>query len=457
VTRLNWKITVATASALLVLALTAAALWAFSAARDSHRWTIHSLEIRAHFRSIRSTVLQAESAERGYLLIHDKMYRDRFEQACAEARNHLRALRGMVGDHPQQLRRVEAIGPLLEAKLTDLKAVLETHDQESADAAVSRVSRLVGERLKQEIFDFLAAAEAEEATYATARLAATERASDVAQTLVAIGGTVALLLAVLTVGFIRRDVEALSRQSTTITRQKDILAERSTDLARSNRDLDQFAYVASHDLKAPLRGIANLATWLEEDLGTDLPPTSKKNLELLRGRVHRLEALIDGILAYSRAGRVDKPPSDVDVRKLVREVVDLAAPPAHVQVDIGALPRLRTDRTALQQVFMNLLGNAIKHGDPTACRVTVSGEAGDGGWIFHVSDNGPGIAPEYHERIFGLFQTLAPRDRVEGSGIGLAVVQKLVEARGGRAWVESQPGQGARFSFTWKESGGSHV
>jgi signal transduction histidine kinase len=143
------------------------------------------------------------------------------------------------------------------------------------------------------------------------------------------------------------------------------------------------------------------------------------------------------------------------VGALVKDVVDLAALPAHVAVEVaGPMPHLRTEKAPLQQVFMNLIGNSVKHGAPRASRIEISATREKGSWAFHVHDNGPGIPAEFHQRIFGLFQTLAPRDRVEGSGIGLAVVKKLVEARGGRVWVESQTGQGARFSFTWKDADG---
>ncbi len=223
------------------------------------------------------------------------------------------------------------------------------------------------------------------------------------------------------------------------------------DLETSNRELDQFAYVASHDLKAPLRGIANLSEWMEEDLGTRLNGEARKHMDLLRGRVHRMEGLIDGILQYSRAGRVRDAAETVDTGALLAEVVDLLAPPAGVEIRVmEGMPVVLAERLPLQQVFMNLVGNAVKYGAAEHPRITVSAEADAlDGWVFAVSDNGPGIAPAYHERIFGIFQTLQPRDAVEGTGIGLSLVRKIVESRGGRVWVESAEGAGATFRFHW--------
>jgi PAS domain S-box-containing protein len=223
-------------------------------------------------------------------------------------------------------------------------------------------------------------------------------------------------------------------------------------LERSNADLDAFAHVTSHDLKAPLRGIASLAEWLQEDLGPGMSEQAKHYLTLLRGRVDRLAGLIEGVLAYSRADRAQGTREPVDVAELLRETIALLAPPAHVTIELApSLPRLHTTRVPLQQVFLNLLGNAIKHGSRPDTPLTVRIEARLQGerWELSVADDGPGIAPAYHERIWQVFQTLAPRDRVESTGIGLSVVRKIVEHRGGRAWVESAPGAGATFRFTW--------
>ena len=222
-------------------------------------------------------------------------------------------------------------------------------------------------------------------------------------------------------------------------------------LERSNRDLDQFAYVASHDLKAPLRGISNLSSWIEDDLAAVMTPGAREQLALLRGRVQRMEALIDGVLQYSRAGRSRAAPERVDTGALAREAVELLAPPPAARVEVAdGMPAVVAERVPLQQLFLNLVGNALKYAGRADPVVRVGWRAERPGWLrFSVADNGPGIAPQYHDRVFGIFQTLQSRDRVEGTGIGLAVVKKIVEGQGGRVWVESAEGAGATFHFTW--------
>jgi len=241
-------------------------------------------------------------------------------------------------------------------------------------------------------------------------------------------------------------------------RVEDALRTRAEDLGRlaealerSNTQLDAFAYAASHDLRAPLRGIANLAQWIEEDLAAsgDLRPEMREMLELMRSRMHRMEALIEGILEYSRAGRVPQPAERLDMRRVLQDVVDLMSVAPEASVQLGDLPTIQAPLLPLQQIFMNLIGNALKHAGRPDPVVRI--EARDAGSFveFTVTDNGPGIAPEFHGRVWGIFQTLAARDKVEGTGIGLALVKKLVENHGGKVWVNSTPGEGATFGFSW--------
>ncbi len=228
------------------------------------------------------------------------------------------------------------------------------------------------------------------------------------------------------------------------------VGERTAELERSNRELDQFAYIASHDLKGPLRGIDNLALWIAEDAADVLPDESKRHLGLLRGRVQRLEQLLESLLVYSRAGRTSGMAEPVDTAALLRDVVEMLSLPAGFTVEpVGPLPTIQTYRAPLELVFRNLISNAAKHHGGPGGHVRVSArEAGDFA-EFTVADDGPGIAPEYHGRVFDLFQTLRPRDDVEGSGMGLAVVRKTTESLGGAVRVESALGSGAAFTFTW--------
>ncbi len=232
------------------------------------------------------------------------------------------------------------------------------------------------------------------------------------------------------------------------------LERSNSELERSNLELDRFAYVASHDLKSPLRAIDNLANWIAQDVAQQLPPQSQIHLAKLRSRVKRLENLLDDLLLYSRAGRRRYRAETVNTTEVTAGVVEMLNLPSGFSVVIeGSLPSLRSELPPLETVLRNLIGNAAKHHhNPSTGVVTIAAQDRDAFVEFRVNDNGPGIDPQYHERIFGVFQTLKSRDEVEGSGMGLAIVKKTVESAGGQVWLESSPGDGAIFYFTWPKS-----
>lgn len=236
------------------------------------------------------------------------------------------------------------------------------------------------------------------------------------------------------------------------------IQKRQEDLERSNRDLDQFAYVASHDLKAPLRAIATLSGWIEEDLRGKLSEEASEQMTLLRSRVQRMDQLIDGILQYSRAGRLDTRGERVDVGELLRDLVELLSPEEPFQVVIGpAMPVLVTKRLRLEQVFSNLINNAIKYHDRPDGKVEVTARRLGRLYEFSVADDGPGIAKEHHKKVFMMFQSLQPRDQVESTGLGLSLVKKLVEEEGGSIHLDSELGAGATFRFTWPADAGGET
>lgn len=229
------------------------------------------------------------------------------------------------------------------------------------------------------------------------------------------------------------------------------MAEYRDELERSNKELATFAHVASHDLKSPLRGVVQLATWIEEDLREGSLETIPEHMRLLHRRIQRMENLLDDLLAFSRAGRVEGGLSRVAAGDLARDLFELQSPPPGLLLELpGGLPSFTTLVTPFEQVLRNLFSNAIKHHDRPAGRIRLDCTAEDDfGYAFTVTDDGPGIPPQYHERVFGMFQTLRPRDKVEGSGMGLALVKKIVETYGGKVVIESDGIRGCRVTFTW--------
>jgi len=227
------------------------------------------------------------------------------------------------------------------------------------------------------------------------------------------------------------------------------LAETVRDLRRSNKELQDFAYVAAHDLKAPLRGIGTLTDWIASDYADKFDEQGRQQLGMLKSRISRLSELIDSILHYSEIGRVSLRVEPVDFNRLVRDVIEMLDPPEHVEIVVeSSLPVVACERVRLAQVFRNLIDNAIKYADKPGTRIVVGCREQEEFWRFFVSDNGPGIEEKYFDKIFQIFQTLSPRDQRESVGIGLAIVKKIVELYGGNVWLESKLGDGTTFFFT---------
>ncbi|MEB3310061.1 MAG: ATP-binding protein [Snowella sp.] len=251
--------------------------------------------------------------------------------------------------------------------------------------------------------------------------------------------------------------EGIALFCTNITERKqaELTLTQTTELLKKrNQELDRFAHIVSHDLKAPLRAIANLSQWLEEDLVDRLPPDNQQQLQLLRQRVYRMESLINSLLEYSRADRTQVDVERVAVEQLLSEVIDSISPPPGFTILVHPpMPTLTAKRVLLSQVFANLIGNAIKHHDQTIGKIEVLAVKHTDCYQFTVKDDGPGISGEYHEKIFGIFQTLKTHNSQENTGIGLSIVKKIIDTEGGNVWVESALGEGTAFHFTWPRQG----
>ncbi len=222
------------------------------------------------------------------------------------------------------------------------------------------------------------------------------------------------------------------------------------DLEITNKELDEFAYIVSHDLKAPLHAISNLTEWIEEDMQGKFSEDTSANFNIIKSRVSRMEDLINGLLAFARANHKKGEKTSVDLNNYIQEIIELCPIPENCTIGFPAgLPVLFGDKIKFQQIFINLISNAIKYNDKTEVNITISAEEKENEWVISVKDNGPGIDPRFHDKVFVIFQTLNPRDTVESTGVGLAIVKKIIEEEGGKIWIESVTGQGADFRFTW--------
>jgi light-regulated signal transduction histidine kinase (bacteriophytochrome) len=233
---------------------------------------------------------------------------------------------------------------------------------------------------------------------------------------------------------------------------KQQTAKRAAELEAANRELDDFAYVASHDLKAPLRVIDHISHWLEEDLAAHLNDETRDSMKMLRERVKRMEKLLDDLLQYSRVGRTSEASSDgmVSGADMVNDILSLLSPPPDFKVTVGpGFAKIRLPRMPVQQILMNLVSNALKHHHRKQGHIELTAEDRGDLYAFVIKDDGPGIPIKHHDEIFKIFRTLKPRDEIEGSGMGLAIVRKHIDVAGGSIWLDSDDGKGSTFHFTW--------
>ena len=247
----------------------------------------------------------------------------------------------------------------------------------------------------------------------------------------------------------RKNAELAAKdRAAEIDRLNTLVTQMMALIDRRNREIDQFTYTISHDLKAPLRAVTNLSQWIEDDLMGELAQESSEQLQLLRTRVSRMEALIDGLLFYSRISRMEVSIERVAVVELVAKIVNLLAPPAGFTIEIDpGLPTLDTKCWSLQQVLSQLIDNAIVHHHRDNGNIQISSQPLAEGYEFTVTDDGPGIPPAQHEFVFGIFNTLGKK--ADSTGMGLAIVKKIVETEGGKIEISSALGAGTQLRFTW--------
>ncbi|MGA3186972.1 MAG: ATP-binding protein [Bryobacteraceae bacterium] len=244
----------------------------------------------------------------------------------------------------------------------------------------------------------------------------------------------------------------IARDITEKVRQDEALAEASVALQRANADLQQFAYSASHDLQEPLRMIAIYSELLKEEFGGKLGPTGDEYLGYTVLGATRMESLLKDLRTYTQVSTVGlEPTEDIDAGEILKKTLlnlEVAIKDSGVTISTTALPRVRMYEFQLEQIFQNLIGNAIRYRSDAPPCIRIAAERQGGDWLFSVQDNGIGIEPQFKEKIFGIFKRLHTAVQYSGTGMGLAICQRAIERSGGRIWVESEPGRGSTFYFT---------
>ncbi|GAC1378185.1 MAG: hypothetical protein NVS3B25_07690 [Hymenobacter sp.] len=487
------KIIVGFALAVGVLLLTAAAsFWSIRGLKVQTERVEHTYQVLQEAETITAVLKDAQAGTRGYLLTGDTVYLRPYSMATHQLPASLERMQALTVDNADQRARLDSLRQLVEQEfrilrpLTEIKKAMSRSAMQTlldTDRQTLRQVRILYARIKSSEMALLAQRSALQDVF--------EKATPI---VVLVSAVLAVLIVVWLVmqivqelGDNRRlqqeladinaevsrriaQIRTLAEQvvqgdysvqipdtaadnlgglAASLNRMTQTLDASFSALEKRNQELDQFAYVASHDLKAPLRGVTTIVKWIEDELAAELSPQLRTYLNQMKGRLARLEDLINGLLAYARVGRTAQTHETVDVVQLLGDVAELVVPPDFT-LHLGPnLPTFLTDRLGLQQVFTNLLSNAVKYHQRGAGHLAVTCREAGPAYEFRVQDDGPGIASEHHHKIFLLFQTLRDRNTAESTGIGLSIVQKIIAEHHGTIRVESAPGQGAGFIFTW--------
>lgn len=431
-----------------------------------------------------SALKDAETGQRGYIITGKIKYLEPYYKETGGIEQRLSALHDMTRNNPEQQKRLDDIESVVREKIAALKETIEIRRAKGFRFASRIVDSGIGEKLMEQIRGKVATATDEETRLLYERFAARRTAARRLIGAVLAGGALSIALLLTAFFFLKgeismrikvegelcrhqegledlvqrrtRDIaETNSRLKTEIAMREQAeedLKKSMKDLARSNKELDQFASVASHDLQSPLRTVSGFLDLLARNYNEELDEKAHMFIERAVNGTKRMSVLVHDLYVYSRIGTKEKQFSTFNMSILLngaidnlKEIVD----ENKATINSDELPYVEGDDTQLIQLFQNLIGNAIKFRKKDApLSIRISAERKQDEWVFGVHDNGIGIEPRFYERIFVIFQRLHTSEDYPGTGLGLALCKKIVERHGGRIWIESRPDEGSSFYFT---------
>lgn len=454
-------VTLGLASVILV-SLNALFYWSFIKQKQTSERVNKSQQTLQKLEGILSAVKDAETGQRGYLLTGRESYLEPYNIATKTINPQIKELKKLLASDPNQQQQLSILEPLVQKKITELKETIDLKKIQDAKAAREIVLTNQGQEFMDRIRAAIQDMESKESKQLQNWLKAKEEEAQRVQVLFLLGIVLNLIAFYLVCHAIqqetneRRQAEASLKQlneqlDSKVQERTAELKEVNTSLLLSNRELEQFAYVASHDLQEPLRAVNSYTQLLARKYQGNLDAKADKYIGYIVEGSTRMQQLINDLLELSRVGTRCKDLKPTDCEAVLSQVLDnlkVALAENNALITHDPLPTVMGDQTQLIQLFQNLIGNAIKFRGEEPPRVHVSAVQQEHEWAFEVCDNGIGMEAEYFERIFMIFQRLNSRKEYPGTGIGLAVCKKIVERHGGRIWVESTLGSGTTFHFT---------
>jgi signal transduction histidine kinase len=439
-------------AALLSLA-GAAALAYYSTTQNAEnaRWVDHTYEVIITTNKVFSELRGATATARGYATTADASLRDRYREYSTAIPAEIAELRRLVGDNSQELARVQDLERLS-------REILQGLEQTMAARAISPVADkalippvLDSHRRMDDVVTVTRLMTADEDRLLAERRSRAGEGRRLTIGVIVVGNVVSLAVLLLCLYLLTREISERRRAEARVHALNLELAGRNAQLELTNRELEGFSYSISHDLRAPLRAIDGFAQLLRTRYASVLDAEAMRLLDVVRDSGHRMATLIDDLLAFSRMGRKSLDTDVLAMGALVGDCVAevLRAVPERPRILIGPLPDCRGDPTLVRQVWVNLIGNAVKYSSRNpGARIEITGRQDAHECIYSVTDNGVGFDMQYYHKLFGVFQRLHRADEFPGTGVGLAIAMRIVTKHGGRLWADAAVGQGANFLFS---------
>ena len=430
---------------------------------DALGWVSRIQGVLKEVERVETTILELQAAQRAYILTGAPALREQFDEARRSLPGRLDAVYAQTADNPQQQRNIAEIRPAIEAQVAWAESTMDTYDHRGAAAAAQQVATGTGLPLGRAVRIRLGQIRTEEYRLLGLREGDTTLASMNTFLVLPLGTIVSMVLLALGIFFLNAGAREralyqrqLEKSYQEIRAMKDALEERviarTAELETTNRELEAFTYTVSHDLRAPLRAVDGFSQAAIEDFGSSLPAEGSRLLRTIRSSAQHMGHLIDDLLMFSRLGRQALSRVETDTVKVVNAAVRDLEPQLKgrkIEFLVAALPPMSCDPALMRQVWVNLLSNAAKYSAKREHAVVEVGfkEQGAEG-VYFVRDNGSGFDMRYANKLFGVFQRLHRSDEFEGTGVGLAIVHRVVSRHGGRIWAEAGVDEGATFSFT---------
>ncbi|WP_084492213.1 sensor histidine kinase [Leptospira kmetyi] len=436
----------------LNIVIAGASFYGLQQSEKLKEWETHTQEVLISLEETLSAFGEIHSIIRGFILFTDPNFLKNFYDTKAEIYDRLNKVDGLIRDNPEQQKRLKLVRSMIDEKIAYLEEQVVERQRRSIQSYSVPFRSPKGIPLTEKIKDVLREMKKEEAILLTARKKKSELNLTIATAFVFSGIVLNLSFIILQNFLIYRESKRRRSAENALEESNKNLKTHSAELERSNKDLEAFSYSVSHDLRAPIRAISGFSKILMEDHGNDLGEEGRRILNIVIQNSENMGQLIDDLLEYSRLGRREIAFSVVNMKSMAEKILEEITnyyPETKIETIVGDLPQAKADSGLLKQLLFNLVSNAFKYSNKKDFpKVEIGSYQNDGETVFFVKDNGAGFDMKYQHKLFNIFQRLHHADQFEGTGVGLAIVKRVIEKHDGRVWGEGKPDEGACFYFT---------